>query len=199
MIHKVLLALVVAIVSTFGGQSPVNAHGAVVGRDTCVLYVGPYQMKFTGYQPNSKGNKSYCDDVPETGLTVIVLDYIDNALRPMEVGMKFVTNINITGAPEKDGETVFDLPAKIYSNGTIRIDHDFPEGGYFVGIINVKSAEGSVYTARFPFGVNKVSFMNNLLFSNIGGLLMILSVSIGGVSVAAVMFGRRTSKYPQGG
>jgi len=37
-------------------------------------------MHFAGYQPDSSRSE-FCEDIPRVGRTVIVLDFIDDALR----------------------------------------------------------------------------------------------------------------------
>lgn len=148
-----MLAILLASVTTvaFG-------HGAVVSRDNCVLLIGPYRMYFTGYQPRTQGSTEFCDDVPDAGPTIIVLDYIDEALRPLKVGLRFVRNVNLQGKPENDGEVVYRRPPQTYPRGTIKIKHRFPRPGYFVGIMTAITPSGEEYVARFPFSVGKAGW-----------------------------------------
>src|SRR5258705_4420405 len=76
---------------TVGVLAPalVSAHGGVsVENDMCKLRVGPYQMHFTGYQPISAPEVEVCEDIPKTGQTIIVLDYIDEKLRDLPVEVR---------------------------------------------------------------------------------------------------------------
>jgi len=130
------------------------AHGALANRDTCILYVGPYSMYFSGYIPKQMGNKKFCDDLPVAGHAFIVMDFIERKLRSMPVEMEIVRNVDINGKPEKDGEVVLHTSAQHYPGGTIGWDHDFNKRGYYVGIVRVTDATGKKIVARFPFGVD---------------------------------------------
>src|SRR3982750_3993935 len=82
----VCLMLVIGIPYT----AQVQAHGGLsLADDVCKLTIGPYTMHFTGYQPDSTQEKEFCEDIPATGRTVVALDYIEEALRPLrtEVGL----------------------------------------------------------------------------------------------------------------
>lgn len=147
-----LLHVVMAMGCMFGATQA-WAHGALANRDTCILTVGPYTMYFSGYIPKKMGSKKFCDDLPMSGHAFIVMDFIQDKLRSFPVELTIVRNIDIKGRPENDGEVVFHKPLHRYPNGTIEWDHDFPEKGYFVGIVKVIDRSNKEYTARFPFGV----------------------------------------------
>src|SRR5439155_14903918 len=105
----------------FGGlYSPqVQAHGGLaLAEDMCKLRVGPYNMHFTGYQPDSTRNKEFCEDIPATGRTVVVLDYMEDALRPLPTEVRVIKD---TGS-EQDLQaiTVLHLPPKEIGRATCR-------------------------------------------------------------------------------
>ncbi len=111
----------------FGGlYSPqVQAHGGLaLAEDMCKLRVGPYNMHFTGYQPDSTRNKEFCEDIPATGRTVVVLDYMEDALRPLPTEVRVIKD---TGS-EQDLQaiTVLHLPPKVYPNGTVNFEYNLP-------------------------------------------------------------------------
>ncbi|MDH5739441.1 MAG: hypothetical protein OEY77_03865, partial [Nitrospira sp.] len=57
-------------------SSQVYAHGGLsMAEDMCKLTIGPYMMHFSGYQPESTQEKQFCEDIPATGQTIVVLDY----------------------------------------------------------------------------------------------------------------------------
>lgn len=176
--------LAVAILLSIG-HTPVQAHGAVVSQDTCILNLGPNKILFSGYQPNSRGNTKFCDDVPDTGKTVIVLDLADQVLRQIAIGIKFVKNVDIIGDPDKDGRTVFEVPSQVYSGGTMRVDHTFPADGFFVGIVTGKTPQGESYIARFPFAVGEYGLFGISLFRDRSVFWMLL----GGMAAFALGVG----------
>ncbi len=112
----------------------------------CKLRVGPYIMHFTGYQPNSRPEREFCEDIPGTGRTLIVLDYLDAKLRDLPVEVRIIRD---TGDETDLGRvTVFHLPPAVVPRGNLVVDHTFPEPGRFVGIVTVEDQ-----ISRFPFAV----------------------------------------------
>lgn len=129
----------------------VYAHGGLsMAEDMCKLTIGPYTMHFTGYQPESTQEQEFCEDIPNVGRTIVALDYIDEALRPMETEVRIIRD---TGSEENlDEITIFHLPPKVYMNGSVTFEHDFPAEGDFVGLVTVRDG-GNEYVSRFPFAV----------------------------------------------
>ena len=127
-----------------------HAHGGLsLADDMCKLTVGPYTMHFTGYQPDSSQEKEFCEDIPATGRTMVALDYIEEALRPLPTEVRVIKD---TGSEENlDAITILHIPAKIYPNGSINFEHNFNKAGKFVGLVTV--ADDKEYVSRFPFSV----------------------------------------------
>jgi hypothetical protein len=135
-----------------------GAHGAVsMENDICKLKVASYFMHFAGYQPD-RSITEFCEDIPMTGRTIIVLDFIDDALRDMPAAVQIMRQ-DKSGSRDPDaaaaGPAVLDLPARKYPNGTITLNVAFKDAGNYMGIVTV--GDGSEYTASFPFsvGVNR--------------------------------------------
>ncbi len=138
-----------SVVST----GPAVAHGGLaMEQDFCKLRVGRYLMHFVGYQPDStSASKEFCEDIPQTGPTIIVLDYIDEALRELPTEVRLIKD---TGDESNlDAVTVFHLPAKIYPNGSLALEYKFDQGGRYIGLVTVNGSEK--YVSRFPFSVGK--------------------------------------------
>lgn len=123
--------------------------------DYCKLRVGRYLMHFVGYQPDSQNaTREFCEDIPEIGPTIIVLDYIDEALRDLPTEVRVIKD---TGDETNlDAVTVFHLPAKVYPSGSLSLEHNFDQGGRYVGLVTVSGPEK--YVSRFPFSVGKSGF-----------------------------------------
>ena len=60
-----------------------------------------------------------------------------------------------------DAVTVAYSEPRYYRSGTINFEHNFPEAGYFVGIVTAIGDHGEQWVSRFPFSVGK-SFMRAL-------------------------------------
>jgi len=143
-----LCFLMLAIGSLFSSQA--QAHGGLaLAEDMCRLTIGPYNMHFTGYQPDNTRNKEFCEDIPATGRTVVVLDYMEDALRPLTTEVRVIKD---TGS-EQDLQaiTILHLPPKVYPNGSVNFEYNFERPGKFVGLVTV----GDKQVSRFPFSVGE--------------------------------------------
>lgn len=156
-------ALVALGMLAAGDFAPAQAHGRLgAAQGRCRLYVGPDIMNFTGYLPEASKNE-FCEDIPSTGPMIMVLDAEQEELRDMAIEIRIVKDV---GGEEQENEnleavTVAHQPPKFYRSGTVNFEHDFPEPGYFVGIVTVTGNHGERWVSRFPFSVGK-SFMRDL-------------------------------------
>ena len=177
-----LIGLIFALALPFSSQ--VQAHGGLsLADDVCKLTIGPYTMHFTGYQPDATQEKEFCEDIPNTGRTVVALDYIEEALRPLPTEVRIIRD---TGNPEAEKDkldeiTVLHIPAKVYPNGSINFEYNFTQPGKFVGLVTVTDKEPMV--SRFPFSVGES-----------GGMSPYLIVAIAAVIVGAAAFFLRGRK-----
>ena len=55
--------------------------GLVLEDDVCIIWIDFYSAHFTAYQPGSSGNEQFCEDLPDTGETIFVLDYLHQSLK----------------------------------------------------------------------------------------------------------------------
>jgi hypothetical protein len=158
------LAIAAALILGVGAAvAPAQAHGrlgAAEGR--CKLFIGPDTMNFTGYLPEASKNE-FCEDIPSTGPMIMVLDAEQAELRDMKIELRIVKDI---GGGDKENEnldavTVAYKPPLTYPSGTVNFEHNFKEGGYFVGIVTVLGDHGERWVSRFPFSVDR-TFMRDL-------------------------------------
>src|SRR5690348_685366 len=94
-----------------------HAHGGLsLADDVCKLTIGPYTMHFTGYQPEATQEKEFCEDIPATGRTVVALDYIEEALRPLPTEVRIVRDTGAGAEAGKDGNldaiTILHIPPR---------------------------------------------------------------------------------------
>lgn len=183
-----VVCLMLLIGIPFSAQ--VQAHGGLsLADDICKLTIGPYTMHFTGYQPDSTQEKEFCEDIPATGRTVVALDYIEEALRPLPTEVRIIRD---TGAPagaeeNLDAITVLHIPSKVYPNGSINFESDFAQPGKFVGLVTVRDKKEE-YVSRFPFSVGEPK-----------GTSPYLIVAIAALIGAAAFFFLRSRKTPDTG
>lgn len=167
-----ILCLAFAFVCSSG---PVFAHGGLsMDDDKCVLRIGNYAMHFAGYLPESVGVKEFCEDIPEAGHTVIVLDAIDESLRSLPIEVKIVKDAG--AGNDEAAETVFHLPPKVYPTGSVPLEYKFEKPGKYVGLVTA-GAGAQAQKARFPFSVG-------------GGAAAVsrYGVMIGIVAIGALLF-----------
>jgi hypothetical protein len=143
--------------------APASAHGRLGAAEArCRLFIGPDVMNFTGYMPDADKNE-FCEDIPATGRMIIALDDIQDELRDMQIEIRIVKDL---GSEERENEnldavTVAHSEPRYYRSGTINFQHNFPEAGYFVGIVTAIGDHGERWVSRFPFSVGE-SFMRAL-------------------------------------
>ena len=144
-----------------------SAHGGVtMENDMCKLRVGPYLMHFTGYQPQTAPELEFCEDIPGTGQTIIVLDYLDPKLRDLPVEARIIRD---TGDEANlDSVTVLHLPPAVYAKGTLVIETTFTEPGRFVGLVTVGDQ-----VSRFPFAVGTRGRRVLILYAVFGAVALI--------------------------
>jgi len=168
-----LCFLLLAIGGLFSTQA--QAHGGLaLAEDMCRLTIGPYNMHFTGYQPDNTRNKEFCEDIPATGRTVVVLDYMEDALRPLTTEVRVIRD---TGS-EQDLQaiTVLHLPPKVYPSGSVNFEYSFDKPGKFVGLVTVGSTPEHV--SRFPFSVGepKMSLPPTYLWAPVAAIAVVAAI-----------------------
>lgn len=165
-----------------------QAHGGVsMAEDMCKLTVGPYIMHFTGYQPESTQEKVFCEDIPGTGKTVVVLDYIQQELRTLPAEVRIIKD---TGSEDNlDAITILHLPAKVYPNGSIDFTYTFEQPGKFVGMVSV--GDSPKHVSRFPFSVG-----DRKIFSKLLNIYMVPVVAV--AIVGAIFYFVRDRRKPSG-
>lgn len=151
MLLKFLVALILA---TAGLVAQAQAHGGVSLSDgQCIMKIGPDTMNFTGYQP-LKSREVFCDDIPDVGPTIIVLDAVQDELRDMALEIRILRDVGQKDDSEnleKNTETY--VPPKKYRTGTLNFEYNFAEKGKFIGLVKAKADDGREYVSRFPFSV----------------------------------------------
>ncbi|MGD9544914.1 MAG: hypothetical protein AB7F41_11590 [Methylocystis sp.] len=119
----------------------------------CAAQMGPNVITFSFYQP-TQSRSQFCEDIPETGPTTIVIDTMQDELRDMMVEIRIVEadpNGDEAAAP-----TVAHLPPARFQTGVIQLQHDFKKEGDYVALVRARSEDGrKEYNARFAFSVGE--------------------------------------------
>ena len=125
------------------------------------MKIGPDTMTFTGYQPQ-KSREQFCDDIPDVGSTIIVLDAQQDELRDMALEIRILRNVGQKDDSENmDVNTEIYVAPKKYKTGTLNFDYDFKQQGNFIGLVKARSDDGTKeYISRFPFAVGETANKN---------------------------------------
>jgi hypothetical protein len=149
---EIAITVVLAVLAAALVPRIATAHGGLdMDHDVCKLHFGLYSMHFSGYQPQNDDSKEFCEDIPTSGKTIIVLDQVNSELREMPVEVRIVK-------AEDDFNPghalpLVELPLKVYPAGTVHFEYDFQRTGQFVGYVRV--GDPLRMTARFPFRVGR--------------------------------------------
>jgi hypothetical protein len=160
-------------VAGFAGQA--GAHGGVsIDQGQCIMKIGPDTMTFTGYQPQ-KSREQFCDDIPDAGPTIIVLDAQQDELRDMALEIRILRNVGQKDDNENfEANTEIYVAPKKYKTGTLNFDYNFTKKGNFIGLVKARNDDGSKeYVSRFPFAVGETASKDLLtgLVLGVAGLI----------------------------
>lgn len=160
-------------------------HFHELDKNFCILKIGPYGMHLTGYQPDTSAQHEHCGEVPSTGRTVMVLDYIEGELRSLPVEVRVIKD---TGS-EQDLQaiTVLHLPAKVYPGGFVNFEHTFDQPGKFIGLVTLGGTQE--HMARFPISIGESGVVSHLMHYIM--VIVPLAAIAGGAAIFFFLRGRR--------
>lgn len=169
------MAVALLICMCLAGLSQhLHAHGSVVDEgDACVIQFGFYSAHFSIFQPGATGHKSFCEDLPDTGESVFVMEYRHDSMRQVPLEFRIMHNNSDLGRfvrwqdieAMSDGQlasdTVFLQSLPSQPDGTARIMHRFEAAGDYIGIVSIPHpSEDILYHAVFPFRVGASVWSN---------------------------------------
>ena len=104
--------------------APVTAfpHGGVVlEEDICLIKVGFYQAHFTVFQPESRQHEQFCEDLPDIGESIFVLEYLHDGLESLEVDFRIIENTTGNGsfANKEDVDRLDDIELSQFSTSRL--------------------------------------------------------------------------------
>ena len=74
------------------------AHGGVAfEEDLCLISIDFLQAHFTVYQPQTRANREYCEDIPDVSRAVFVMEYLHEFLQEMPVDFRIVRDVEGIG------------------------------------------------------------------------------------------------------
>lgn len=152
-------ALTCLIVFVLGAPMTALAqHGHELAADTCVIHMGPYKLYFNSYQPDLTHDQQFCQEIPGTGNTVLVLDFVEQELRSIPVEVRIISD---TGSEQNlEAVTVYHVPPKVYPTGSIDVKHNFDKPGKFIALFSV--GDKQEHLSRFQFSVGQTSAISHM-------------------------------------
>ena len=181
---RLILMVVLLLLSTPRGEA---GGGLVLEDDACVLRIDFYSAHLTAYQPATSGNEQFCQELPNLGSTIFVLDYLHPSLKEVPVDFRIIRDVTGQGRFVKLGNvealgnlepySVFYQPPEVRPDASLKIEYEFKEKGLYVGVVSAgHPSNDSTYTAVFPIevGARKLSFpLVALLVLSVPGIFLI--------------------------
>ncbi|HUD97320.1 MAG TPA: hypothetical protein VMO24_07220 [Woeseiaceae bacterium] len=151
------------------GAGVATAHGSVAAEDDlCIIEIGYYKAHFKIYLPHERRHREYCEDLPSSGESVFVMEYVHAGLGEVPIDFRIIRNVtgqgrftrlhDIEQIPDLEEITVFHHRAATQPD-VFTVLHEFESAGKFVGIVTATQPDDQkVYTAVFPFDVGFTGF-----------------------------------------
>ena len=155
---------IVILLAALGPARQAAAHGGVVEEaDLCVIRISYLKAHFKIYQPRTDGHKEYCEDLPNAGESVFIMEYLHDELGRIPVDFRIIRDVTGKGrfARWEDVAAIEDLEAAtvMYQPAVVEPDvfmvlHEFREEGDFIGVVTAVPNDGTrQHIAVFPFEV----------------------------------------------
>lgn len=140
--------------------------GVILRNDTCIITIGFYEAHFTAYQPDTRGDEEFCEDLPDAARSQFVLDYLHPSMKEVPVDFRIITNAtgkgefarpsDVDALGDLESHTVFYQPPLVRSNGTFVVEHAFAGDGEYIGIVTAgHPSNDNIYVSVFPFAVGQ--------------------------------------------
>ncbi len=137
--------------------------------DQCVIDIGLFRAHFTIYQPQTRASEEFCEDVPDLGETIFVMDYLHESLRRMPVDFRIITDVNdrrqyanwedVQEIDDLDAATVFYQGPRVEPQGSMTARARIGEPGWYIGIVTTEHPTlDRRYKAVFGFHVGGKGF-----------------------------------------
>lgn len=161
-----LMGLIVALAALPGAA---RGHGGVVLEDDlCYIKIGYFIAHFKVYLPDSRGHEDFCEDLPEAGNGVFVMEYLNDKLNHVPIEFRIIRNVtsmgrftnwdDVAAIDDLDAVTVMHAAPEQHAD-LFTILYRFDGEGEYVGIVHVgPDADGRMHRAVFPFAVGYTDY-----------------------------------------
>lgn len=145
----------------------VAGGGVILQDDVCKIKIGFYEAHFTAYQPETSGNKQFCEDLPDVGPTIFVLDYLHDSMKEVPIDFRIIRDVAELGRfvrledlpvlGDLDEQTIYYRAPTIETDASLTVEPLLPDKGSYIGIVTAgHPTNDNVYTAVFPFEVGAI-------------------------------------------
>ena len=194
----IFMTLVGGMLSVGASISVLAGGGMVIEDDICIVEVEFYSMHFTAFQPDTRGNEQFCQDLPDTGGTIFVLDYLHLSLKDVPVSFRIIREVTGQGRFVKpkhvlalgalEPYTVFYQEPVIEADASFQAEYVFTEDGEYIGIVTAgHPVNDKLYLAVFPLRVGR------------SGSSLLLPGSIAALVFGGALVWRRRRRAPYRG
>ena len=165
-----LLAQACAFAALLAWPQLAAAHGGVVAEeDSCLLQMGFLQAHFTLPQPESRGSEEFCEDLPDIGSSLFVVEYLHDMMKEMPIDFRIIRDEQGFGifANWEDVASIADLEAQTVLHrvlapqpaGVLALRHEFEQPGGYIGVAVAENPDnGKTYNAVFYFEVGNAGY-----------------------------------------
>jgi hypothetical protein len=164
--RRIIMRLLLALLASLGLIARVEAQqrtggGPIQKVDQCITKIGPNILTLSFYQPRMSRSQ-FCEEIPELGPTIIVIDSMQDEMRDMTMELR-VVKAGKMGRDAIENEQILEVrvPPRKFQSGTITYEHNFLEKGSYVALIRARDTGGfKEYNATFAFSVGETSTRN---------------------------------------
>lgn len=155
-----VLAFTLALAS-----ASLHAHGGVVmEEDQCIIDIGLFRAHFTIYQPQTRASEEFCEEAPDLGETLFVMDYLHDSLSAMALEFRIIHDVNgseqyasledVQSIRDLDAVTVFYQAPRVEPSGSMTTQATFDSEGWYIGVVSTRHPTlDKEYHAVFGFHV----------------------------------------------
>ncbi len=157
--------------------------GVVLEDDVCKIKIGFYEAHFTAFQPETSGNRQFCEDLPDVGPTIFVLDYLHDSMKDVPIDFRIIRDVtglgrfvrweDVQAIANLDAQTVFYFPPVIETDASLAVEPTLTEEGAYIGIVTAgHPTSDEIYSAVFPFNVGRTNLDFILPFLSVLAFLL---------------------------
>ncbi|MCH7834425.1 MAG: hypothetical protein IH911_05030 [Proteobacteria bacterium] len=151
---------------SLSAASAIAGGGVVLQDDVCKIKIGFYEAHFTAFQPETSGNRQFCEDLPDVGPTIFVLDYLHDSMKEVPIDFRIIRDVtglgqfvrlgDVQAIADIDAHTVYYHPPTIETDASLVVEPTLAEEGAYIGIVTAgHPTTDEIYSAVFPFEVGR--------------------------------------------